>query len=144
MKPDVQGSRVVIIDANAHIRRLIGTLLGALSIEDVIEARTPAAAAPLIQSERPDLIIVDWTNEPAEVSQLVRRLRHGELGDTGVPVLALSGSTHHAVLERAGEVGIDDVLAKPISAAEVIQRAGALIAAHRRLAAMAKSAAAAE
>lgn len=119
--------RVLVIDANAHIRRLIATLLGALEVKDVAEARTPEAALPHLQDMVPNLIIVDWDHDTTDVLLFLYRLRRGELADRRTPVLALSPSTHHAVLEQAWEAGIDEVIAKPISAMDLIQRAGALI-----------------
>ncbi len=119
--------RVLVVDANAHIRRLIATLLGALSVKDVREARCPAAAVPLMLEQPPDLIIADFAGDTTETVLFVHRIRRGELVDARTPVLALAGSTHHAVLEQAWEAGIDDVIAKPISAIEVIQRAAHLL-----------------
>lgn len=124
--------RVLVVDANAHIRRLIATLLGALAIKDVAEARTPDHAVPLMLAKAPDLIIVDFVGDPTETVLFVHRIRRGELVDQRTPILALAGSTHHAVLERAWEAGIDDVIAKPISAIEVITRSAALIEERRR------------
>lgn len=119
--------RVLVVDANAHIRRLIATLLGALSIKDVDEARDPAAALPLMATRPPHLIIADFAGDATDTVLFVHRIRRGELVDARTPVLALADSTHHAVLEQAREAGIDDVIAKPISAIEVIQRARDLL-----------------
>ena len=131
MEP-VRGARVLIVDANAHIRRLIATLLGAVGITDLVEARTPMAAVPLMLEQPPDLVIIDWTTDPTEVLLFIHRLRHGELAGSRTQVLALASSTHHAVLERAWQAGIDDVIAKPMSAIELIQRSSALLASARR------------
>ena len=127
----VRGARVLVIDANAHIRRLIATLLGAVGVTDLVEARTPNAALPLMAAQPPELVIVDWTTDPTEVLLFIHHLRHGAVGDRRTPVLALAGSTHPAVLERAWKAGIDDVIAKPMSAIELIQRASALLAVAR-------------
>jgi CheY-like chemotaxis protein len=124
--------RVAVVDANAHIRRLIVTLLGALTVRDTVEARTPTAATAQLLKKPVDLVILDWNGDETEVVLFVHRLRRGEFGHPDTPVLALSTSTHHAVLERAYESGIDDVIAKPVSALDVIQRSGALIDEHRR------------
>lgn len=124
--------RVLVVDANAHIRRLIATLLGALSIKEVGEARNPAAAVPLMLQRPPHLIIADFAGDTTETVLFVHRIRRGELVDARTPVLGLAGSTHHAVLEQAWEAGIDDVIAKPISAIEVIQRAAHLLEAALR------------
>jgi two-component system phosphate regulon response regulator PhoB len=130
--------RVLIIDANAHIRRLIATLLEALSVKEVSEARTPGAAIPMLIAKAPNLIIVDYAGDATETVLFVHRIRRGEMVDPRTPILALAGSTHHAVLEQAWEAGIDDVIAKPISALEVIHRSQALMAQGRRWAAAAE------
>lgn len=124
---DFSEIRVLVVDANAHIRRLIATLLGALSIKEVSEARSPTAAVPMMMARPPHLIIADLAADATETVLFVHRIRRGELVDAHTPVLALAGSTHHAVLEQAREAGIDDVIAKPISAIEVIQRAAHLL-----------------
>lgn len=119
--------RVLVVDANAHIRRLIATLLQALPIRQVDEARTPAAAVSLLLETSPHLIITDFAGDTTETVLFVHRIRRGELVDARTPVLGMAGSTHHAVLEMAREAGLDDVIAKPISAIEVIQRTGYLL-----------------
>ena len=124
--------RVLVVDANAHIRRLIATLLEAISVKEVREASNPAAAVPMMLDTPPDLIIADFAGDATETVLFMHRLRRGELAGSHIPVLALAGSTHHAVLEQAWEAGIDDVIAKPISALEVIQRARHLLEASMR------------
>jgi CheY-like chemotaxis protein len=131
---DADTCRVLIVDANAHIRRLIATLLGALPVSDIVEARTPDAALAAIQSRPPHLIIVDFAGDATETVLFVHRIRHGEVIDAATPVLAVAGTTHHAVLEQAREAGIDDVIGKPISAIEVIERSAHLLEQRRRAA----------
>jgi two-component system phosphate regulon response regulator PhoB len=123
---------VLIIEPNAHMRRLIGTLMGAVPAHEVLEARTPQQAMALMTEHVPHLVIMDWSNDPTEGVLFVHRLRQGEIGRADVPVLAISPTLHHAVLETAVESGIDDVIAKPISAVEIIARATDLIEQDRR------------
>lgn len=123
---------IIIIDANAHMRRLIGTVLGALPRANIVEARSPGAARPLMVEHQPHLVIMDWSGDHIDGVLFVHHLRRGEIGRPNVPVLALSRSLHHAVLEHALDSGIDEVIAKPISAMEVIDRAATLIEVDRR------------
>lgn len=123
--------RVLVIDPNAHMRRLIVTLLSALSVRDMVEARTPEAGVPAVLHRTPDLIILDFTGDITESLLFAHRLRRGEFGDARVPVLALAESGHHALLEQAREAGIDEVIAKPLSAIEMIERAAHLLRTRR-------------
>jgi CheY-like chemotaxis protein len=133
---------IMVIDANAHMRRLIGTVLGALPDAVVVEARSPIAARSLMAEHLPHLVIMDWSGDHTDGVLFVHHLRRGDMGRRDVPVLALSTTLHHAVLEQALESGIDDVIAKPISAMEIIDRAGALIQFDRRRAKLSDAAAA--
>lgn len=140
MNWDGRGAKVLVIDGSAHIRRLITTLLRALAVTDVDEARNAAAAVPLIRRHAPDLIIADWSTDSTDLVLFAHRLRRGEFGDPRIPILATAVSTHHAILARAMEAGIDDVIAKPLSAIDVIHRAGALIYERRAGAALMEAA----
>jgi CheY-like chemotaxis protein len=123
---------VLIIEPNAHMRRLICTLMGAIPAHQVVEARTPQQATAMVADHAPQLVIMDWSDDPTEGVLFVHRLRRGEIGRADVPVLAISPSLHHAVLESAVETGIDEIIAKPISAVEIINRATDLIEWDRR------------
>ena len=123
---------VLIIEPNAHMRRLIGTLMGAVPAHEVVEARTPQQAATLVAERAPHLVIMDWSDDPTEGVLFLHRLRRGEIGRADVPVLAISPTLHHAVLESAVETGIDEIIAKPISAVEIIARDTDLIESDRR------------
>lgn len=126
-KVDVKSPNVLIVDASGHIRRLVATLLTALGVRHCAEARDVAQAVAQTIKHQPGLIILGLGSDSTEALLFVHRLRRGEFGKAGIPVLGISSSTHHAVLEMAWEAGIDDVVGKPISAIELMQRAGALL-----------------
>jgi DNA-binding response OmpR family regulator len=87
------------------------------------------ATAKMLEAA-PDLVVVDWTGDPTAVTLFVHRIRRGELVDPRTPVLALVGPPHNAVLERAWLA--DEIIAKPISAVDLIERAGGLLEEWRR------------
>lgn len=117
-----EGTRVLVIDSNTHIRRLMRTVMGALEIEDVVGAASPAQAVPLMQNGGFGLVLIEWTGDAGEFRSFVGRVRAGEFGVADVPVLALVGSAQRAEAAMAWECGVDDVVAKPISAFDVVRR----------------------
>lgn len=119
--------RVLVIDASAHIRRLIGTLLRAVSIPAFVEARNPAEAVLRVAEGPLDLVIADLSGDPTEVLMFVHHLRRGEFGDAAVPVLGMIPACHHAVLDYARDAGVTEMIGKPVSAIEVIGRVGGLL-----------------
>lgn len=122
---DFATSSILIVDPNAHIRRLIANLLSCLTIGTLIEARSIAAIANI--KINPQMIILDWPADPTETILMVHRIRRGDLFDPRVPILALTPHIHHSVLELAWQNKVDDVIAKPISAIELIKRTAALL-----------------
>lgn len=126
---DDRAGRVLIIEANAHLRRLITTLLSALRISQVVESRTPAALTRhhLADDKAPDLIIMDWAADPTDATLFVHQIRSGAWIDSRTPILGMSGYLHHSILEQAWQAGVDDLIAKPISAIELLQRSAALL-----------------
>ncbi len=125
---EAKSPNVLIVDASGHIRRLVATLLAALGVRHCAEARDVSQAVAQTIKHQPELIILGLGSDSTEALLFVHRLRRGEFGKATIPVLGISTSTHHAVLEMAWEAGIDEVVGKPISAIELMQRAGALLA----------------
>lgn len=125
---DAKSTNVLIVDPSGHIRRLVATLMAALGVRDCAEARNVAQAVAQTIKHQPDLIILGLGGDATEALLFVHRLRRAEFGLATIPVLGISASTHHAMLEMAWEAGIDEVVGKPISAIDLMQRAGALLA----------------
>ncbi len=121
------GARVIVVDANAHIRRLIATLLATIGVQEVTEARTPAAAVPLMLRAPPDLVVLDWGGDPTDAVLFLHRLRRGELLSAPVPVLALAARSSPTAADEARQAGVDGVVAKPLSALDLIHHASALL-----------------
>lgn len=133
LRVDGSKARVLVIHPSAHMRRLIVTLMAALGIKSCEEARSVVQAVPLVLKTPPDLIVIDLGGDSTEALLFAHRLRRGEFGQTDTSILGISPSTHHAILEVAWEAGVNDMVSTPISAIEIIQRAGALIEeSHRR------------
>lgn len=141
LRVEGNSASVLIIDPSAHMRRLVATLMSALDIRGCAEARGIVQAGPQVMKHQPDLIVLDLGGDATEALLFVHRLRRGEFGERSAPVLGISPSTHHAMLELAWEAGINDVVGKPISAIEVIQRAGALLAERGKRSGQSRSAA---
>ncbi|MCA1909996.1 MAG: response regulator [Magnetospirillum sp.] len=125
---EARRANVLIVDSSGHIRRLVATLMAALGAADCAEARNVAQAVAQTIKHQPDLIILGLGSDATEALLFVHRLRRAEFGVATTPVLGISASTHHTMLEMAWEAGIDEVVGKPISAIDLMQRAGALLA----------------
>ena len=108
---------VLVIDDNKHMRALVKSLLHALAIKNILEASDGADAFKELRHFAADLIICDWSMSPLDGLDFVRLVRSGnDSPNRFVPIIMLTGHTEtHRVME-ARDCGINEFLAKPISA----------------------------
>ena len=111
--------RVLVVDDEPAIRRLLRTGLGTQGF-DVVEAQNGAEARQkLAQKPSPDLIILDLGLPDISGQELLRQWRaQGDL----TPVVILSSRTDEGGIVEALELGADDYVTKPFGAAELMAR----------------------
>ncbi len=112
----------LIVDDNAHMRAIVATLLHALGVTECMQAADGAEARALIAQWRPDLIIVDQNMRPVSGTEFARALRRTSPECYDTPIIMLTAHTERSIVIAARDAGIDEILAKPISAKALMQR----------------------
>jgi two-component system KDP operon response regulator KdpE len=111
--------RILVVDDEPPIRKLLRAAFGSQGY-DVVEAATGAEARRrLAEKPAPDLVILDLGLPDVQGHELLREWR--EAGDS-TPVIVLSSRTDEAGIVAALELGADDYVTKPFSAAELLAR----------------------
>jgi two-component system response regulator MprA len=118
-----QTSRVLIVDDDAGVRRMLARTLEAAGYAVTVAADGGGA---LVESERsaPDLILLDVTMPGLDGLGVTRRLR-GK-GDA-IPVLLLTARDGVADRVAGLDAGADDYLVKPFATDELLARVRALL-----------------
>ncbi len=116
----------LIVDDNAHMRTIVYTLLHALGVGDIRQASDGGDARALLAEWRPDLIIVDQNMRPVNGTEFARALRRTSENCFDTPIIMLTAHTERSVVESARDAGIDEILAKPISAKALLVRINAV------------------
>ena len=111
-------TRILVIDEEPPIRRLLRTSLGAEGFE-VLEAETAAKALGLIASAKPDLAILDLGLPDLDGLDVIRKLRAE--GDK-IPIIVLSSRAGEHGKVEALDLGADDYVTKPFGIAELVAR----------------------
>lgn len=114
---------VLIIDDDPKLLKMLQRTLVYENL-NVLTATNGLEALPLVQSQRPDLIIVDWMMPKMDGLSFIQRLR-----DEENKTLILMLTARDAVENRVEglESGADDYLVKPFAPAELVARVHAMM-----------------
>ena len=103
---------VLVVDDNDDTRRVVRWMLEQKGYA-VIEAADGQQALAVAVSHHPDLILMDLIMPVLDGFDAVRQVReHEEL--RGLPVVAMTARDVAASRDRAGEVGFNQYLSKPL------------------------------
>ena len=118
----MHGSRIVVIDDEPHIRRVVRNALQAAGA-DVLEAATGATGIDLTASSHPALVVLDLGLPDMSGLSVCNEIRRWST----VPIIVLSA--RHAEKEKIAllNAGADDYVAKPFSTNELEARVRAQI-----------------
>lgn len=120
--------KILIIDDNAFARTLIRRILLQFGAQEIQEARDGENAIEEVKAFKPDIIIVDWMMKPIDGMEFVRWLREAKDSPAPfTPVIMVSAFSHMTNVLQARDAGINEFLAKPISAKTLLARIQAVI-----------------
>ena len=120
---DFNKIRFLVIDDNAHMRRILRTLLHGFGARDVYEAEDGASGLEAFTHFMPDIVITDWAMpifDGLELAQMIRQ--PGANANPYVPIIMLTGHSEKKRVMTARDGGITEFMAKPISAKALYQR----------------------
>ena len=119
---------VALVDANTYMRGLTKSMLKSFGVGTVWDYGTSDAAFTLCTDKRVDFILVDWMVEPLDGYEFVRRIRalESETLNT-VPIIVVTGHSEQFRVVEARDVGVNEFLAKPLSAQTLFDRIVSLI-----------------
>lgn len=126
---DLSTLDVLVVDDHAPMRRILRSVLEEFGITRVHEAADGKAALDLFETTyRPDLIITDYRMAPLDGVELTRVIRDGETAlSPFVPIVMVSAYTEMDKIFLARDAGINEFLAKPISAKLLYSRIRAVV-----------------
>lgn len=119
---------ILIVEDNLHFRNLIRSILEALGVPRIEEARDGAEAIEVLRDFPADVAILDWKMDGVDGIELVRRIRTNEDSPNRfLPMIMVTGYTEASLIRSAHDAGVNDFLAKPISAKSLLSRISSVI-----------------
>lgn len=114
---------VLIVDDDLKLLKMLQRTLTYENLH-VLTAANGQEALPILRSQKPDLVILDWMMPRMDGLELVRKMR-----DEEDKTLVLMLTARDAIENRVEglESGADDYLVKPFAPAELVARVHALL-----------------
>lgn len=121
------GRRVLIVDDEEPIRAALVELLSQYPEKlEVYTASDGFEAGTLVESLRPDLIILDLVMPGLDGFKVCQRVRSSE-HTRHARILVLTGFPSEQNIQRVSQMGADSCLAKPIDRKVLFESVGALL-----------------
>jgi DNA-binding response OmpR family regulator len=123
LQDQIASLRVLIVDDEPYMRKVVRTMLLAIGVKFVIEADDGMSGLEAIRKHMPDLVIVDWEMPLIDGAQFVRMVRSPmDFPAPDVPIIMLSGHGDRWRVIEAARVGAHEYLLKPVSTKTLLDR----------------------
>ena len=117
--------RVLIVDDQKSMRRIVRQLLKQSGITEVDEAANGEEALAWLRHPRrpdPDVIITDLHMDGVDGLELCNTIRRDKnIRNRAIPVVILTGDEDELIHEVSQQLGATNVLTKPVSAEELLE-----------------------
>jgi two-component system chemotaxis response regulator CheY len=115
--------KIMVVDDNVHMRKLVTTILQAFGVLQIYEAESGERAWTILRESNPDICVVDWMMDGMSGLEFTSMIRsHAQSPNPFVPVIMLTGHTHIDQVRKARDAGVNEFIAKPVSVKTMMQR----------------------
>ncbi|MDH5667062.1 MAG: response regulator, partial [Nitrospira sp.] len=121
--PLLHGTRILVVDDNAAAREITAEMLRRFSIEVRVASSGAEALAILKQTALGtpfDVVVMDWSMPGMNGGETIRRIRADISLQQPKAFMVVTAYGHTSVLRQIQEIGVDNVLAKPVSPAALL------------------------
>lgn len=112
-----QRTKVMVVDDNADCLRLVGRMLTTQGF-DVLSAQSGAAALEVLQTESPDILLLDVMMPEMTGFQVLETVRENAR-HYALPVIMLTASTNDDDVMTAYQYGSDYYITKPFTSEQL-------------------------
>jgi two-component system chemotaxis response regulator CheY len=115
--------KILLVDDNHHMRVLLGEILKAVGVRHIYEASDGAQGLQMMKNHSIDIIMTDLSMQPLDGIDFVRLLRRSpDSPNQRGPVIMITGHSTMSRVQEARNAGVNEFLAKPLTARGVIER----------------------
>ncbi|HLA39487.1 MAG TPA: response regulator, partial [Candidatus Glassbacteria bacterium] len=115
--------KILLVDDDLDFRRAVGSILR-INGYQVVEEPRPLAVLKTVAEENPDLILLDLYMPGGDGIELLRTMRELKVE---VPVVVISGRISLEDLNELRQLGVEEILAKPINKTSLLLKVKSVI-----------------
>jgi len=125
--------RVLIVDEDRNMRKVLRMLLLGYGAKDVFEAADGQSGIDLLPDARPNIVVTDYDMKPMSGVAFVKKLRwECPPPLCSVPVVLLTASADMKRIQTARDTGVTEALCKPVTAKNLFDRIVEIVERPRR------------
>lgn len=121
MKTDTN-IRLLIVEDNEKIRKLLCSILQNVGFKHLVEAGNGKEAFDNIQKEKFDLVITDWMMPEMNGIELLKAIRNSAEDYKSIPVLMITASDKSENVVEAAKFKINGYIIKPFSVKVILAK----------------------
>lgn len=115
--------RILVVDDNQHMRALITEILRAVGVKYIYDAADGAEGLQILRGAPIDIVMTDLSMLPLDGIDFVRLLRNSpDSPNPMIPVIMITGHSTQRRVAEARDAGVNEFLAKPLTARGVLER----------------------
>lgn len=115
--------KILVVDDNEHARALLIQMLRALGATRLVEASNGEEGLRALREHDIDIVLTDLVMAPVDGFAFIRALRTApDIRRPKIPVIMISGHSTLKTISAARDAGVNEFLAKPISARGLVER----------------------
>lgn len=119
----VESLDVVVVEDSKPMQMILRSVLSSMRVARVRTYDSPETALQAMLAEPPNLIITDWKMSPISGYQLLRMIRHRNMGPLCfVPVLFVTAHGTRERVEKILSAGAHHLLVKPLAPSALYKR----------------------
>jgi two-component system, OmpR family, alkaline phosphatase synthesis response regulator PhoP len=119
-------SKILVVDDNVQNRELLEAYMEELEGVTTIAASDGHRALALVETEKPDLILLDIMMPKMSGYEVCKKLK-SDPSTKDIPVIMITALHETGDIERAVEVGTNDFITKPVNRLDLLTRVKTLL-----------------
>lgn len=115
--------KILVVEDEPYSRKVVRTLLQAIGVTKIFEAKDGAGGLQAIEAYNPDVVLLDWEMPGMNGAEFMRHVRAPKtFTHPAVPVIMLTGHGEKSRVMEAVNLGVHEFLVKPVSSTALLTR----------------------